>query len=353
MGITGSLNIRIFVDDVFVVTKPTARGGTFSFDLLNLGNGYTFVKDVTHKINLYTQLGNGQWYPLINSNTGKPGGNIHCISPTATPTKTNTKTYTPSKTPTVTKTPTFTYTPTNTRTPTNTPTETYTPSNTATSTETPTPTDTFTPTDTPTETNTPTDTATPTETFTSTYTFTPTDTHTPTNTPTDTSTPTETYTPTDTPTPSDTPTPTDTLTPTETYTPSNTYTATSTPTITNTYTPTSTPTNPPNKTYNLVQTGKFGTQPLYRCKATGYTQKKVGVTGTLNIRIFVDDLFVVTKPTARGGTFTFDLLTLRQDYVFTTGVLHKITLYTQLENGYWYALRNSVTGTRYGNITCQ
>ena len=128
-GTTGTVWIRVYVDNVHVTTKITTTGGSFSFDLFNLSTGYTFTRGVNHKITLYAQLSNGVWYPLINSVTGTPGGTINCLANTATPTKTFTKTSTSTNTssPSKTNTSTQTATPTQTKTSTKTSTMTNTP----------------------------------------------------------------------------------------------------------------------------------------------------------------------------------------------------------------------------------
>jgi hypothetical protein len=192
---------------------------------------------------------------------------------------------------------------------------------------------------------------------TSTFTVTPTDT--PTETPT--FTPTETLVPTNTDTPTPVPTETATFTPSLRLTPTFTATETNTPSVTNTYTRTSTvgptstlgPTATPRPlyAYNLVQTGNYGSQTLANCRVLGYASKVSGGTGTVYIRIYLDDVLVAGKYTAVGGGINFDLLTLPGN-PFTINVTHNIKLMAILENSLPYYLINSSTGVPGGTITC-
>ncbi len=212
---------------------------------------------------------------------------------------------------------------------------------------------------------------TPTSTFTETPTLIPTDTETATLIPTDTETatliPTDTETsttvPSDTATVTPVPTGTETATfePSLTYTPTFTSTETTSPSATNTYSPTNTtfPTStlgptltpPPLYAYKLVQTGYYGSQTLANCRVLGYASKVSGSTGTVYIRIYLDDILVAGKYTAKGGGINFDLLTLAGN-PFTINVAHNVKLMAILENSLPYYLINSSTGVPGGTITC-
>ena len=212
---------------------------------------------------------------------------------------------------------------------------------------------------------------TPTSTFTETPTPIPTDTETatliPTNSETATLIPTDTETSTLVPSDTATVSPVPTGTETETFEPSLTYTATftatetTTPTATNTYSPTNTtiptstlgPTSTPNPlyAYRLVQSGNYGSQTLANCRVLGYANKVSGTTGTVYIRIYIDDVLVTGKYTTRGGGINFDLLTLTGN-PFTINMAHNIKLMAVLENSLPYYLINSTTGVPGGMITC-
>ena len=200
-----------------------------------------------------------------------------------------------------------------------------------------------------------TSTSTPTETPTETATVTLVPTETPTETVTETMVPTNTEIPTPVPTETATYTPTlrttPTFTATETNTPSvtNTFTSTSTLVPTNTFGPTSTPR--PLYAYNLVQSGNFGTQTTTNCRILGYANKISGGTGTVFIRIYLDNILVSGKYTSRGGGINFDLLTLPGN-PFTLDVAHNIKLMAILENSLPYYLINSTTGVPGGTLTC-
>ena len=121
--------------------------------------------------------------------------------------------------------------------------------------------------------------------------------------------------------------------------------------------PSSTPGGPtatprPLYAYNLVQTGNYGSQTLANCRALGYANKVSGATGTVYIRIYVDDVLVAGKYTAKGGGINFDLLTLPGN-PFTTGVQHNVKLMAFLENGLPYYLINSSTHEPGGLLTCE
>ncbi len=289
-GTSGKVWIRVYVDNAYVTIKETLSGGTINFDLFTLKPGFTFITGVDHNVKMYAQLENGFWYALNNTLTGTPGGTVNCSAPTATPTITDT--------------------PTTTNTPSITPTKTKTSSRTPTASKT------------------------------------PTVTKTPTNTPTSSFTPSATFTPSE----------TSTLTATKTKTPTKTATVTKTATRTlaptNTKTPTHTPTYKPNTSYSLKHTGNFGVQTSANCKAIGYAKKITGTTGMSYIRVYVDGVFVVTKPSLSGGTFNFNLLNLKPEYIFSLSTSHTVLLKTQLENGYWYDLINPNTGIGGGSITC-
>lgn len=225
---TGTIFIRIYVDDIFVTGKYSAKGGLINFDLLTLP-GNPFTLGVLHDIKLMAILENGQPYFLINPATHLPGGKLTCSAPAA------------SATPT--------YTPVG-----------------------------------------PTSTASP--------------------------------------TPSNTPISTATSTPVATATPKPLY------------------------AYNLVHSGYFGSQSIANCRAIGYAQKVNSGTGTVYIRIYVDDILVAGKYTARGGGINFDLLSLPGN-PFTLGVVHNIKLKAILENGQPYYLINPLTHQPGGFLTCQ
>jgi hypothetical protein len=114
--------------------------------------------------------------------------------------------------------------------------------------------------------------------------------------------------------------------------------------------PTSTPR--PIYAYNLVQTGNYGSQTLANCRVLGYASKVSGGTGTVFIRIYLDDVMVAGKYTARGGGINFDLLTLPGN-PFTTGIQHNVKLMAYLENGLPYYLINSSTHLPGGLLTCE
>jgi hypothetical protein len=235
---TGTVYIRIYLDDVLVAGKYTARGGGINFDLLALpGNPFTI--DVAHNIKLMAILENSLPYYLINSSTGVPGGTITCSNTAATATPTNTS-VPPSSTPVG-----------------------------------------------------------------------------PTATP---------------------------------------VTPTAVP-QTATTVPSSTPGGPtatsrPLYAYNLVQTGNYGSQILANCRVLGYANKVSGGTGTVYIRIYLDDVLVAGKYTARGGGINFDLLALPGN-PFTTGIQHSVKLMAFLENGLPYYLINSSTHLPGGLLTCE
>ncbi len=206
---------------------------------------------------------------------------------------------------------------------------------------------------------------TPTPEFTATNTLIPTDTATATLFPTDTATatlfPSDTSTatlaPTDTETATLVPTETTTLVPTETTTlvPTSTTTATMTPSITNTLLPTSTmrPTATPRPlyAYDLLHSGNFGSLTTSNCRAIGYAQKVNSGTGTVYIRIYVDDVLVAGKYTAKGGGINFDLTTLPGNPI-TTDIEHTIRLMAVLENGQPYDLINPITHQPGGSLIC-
>jgi hypothetical protein len=155
---TGTVYIRIYIDDVLRAGKYTAKGGAFNFDLLSLP-GYNFTTGQDHNITLMAILENSQPYYLINPNTNQPGGTINCAMSAQTATNTATNTSTPVSAPSTTQTPTNTLT--NTVTPTITNTISPTSTSTSTSTWTSTPTKTATPTQTRTVTKTATQTTMP------------------------------------------------------------------------------------------------------------------------------------------------------------------------------------------------
>jgi hypothetical protein len=131
-------------------------------------------------------------------------------------------------------------------------------------------------------------------------------------------------------------------------TPTITPTGTVTPTAT-TIPPTTTPAPP--YPYYLMHTGNFGTQTSQNCRATGYAKKIDAGTGTVYIRIYIDNVLRAGKYTAKGGAFNFDLLTL-PGYVFTTGEDHNVTLMAILENSQAYYLLNPNTSQPGGTINC-
>ena len=131
-------------------------------------------------------------------------------------------------------------------------------------------------------------------------------------------------------------------------TPTITPTSTVTPTAT-TIPPTTTPAPP--YPYYLVLTGNFGTQASQNCRAIGYAKRIDAGTGTVYIRIYIDNVLRVGKYTARGGAINFDLLTL-PGYVFTTGEDHNVTLMAILENSQAYYLLNPNTNQPGGTINC-
>ncbi len=151
-----------------------------------------------------------------------------------------------------------------------------------------------------------------------------------------------------------TPTGIPTTGPTNTTVPTGIFTET--PTTAATVAPTALPTlpvlpvAPANTSYNLIHNGKFGNQSETNCLATGYTRKKTGSTGYLNVRVFIDGQFVKTLPTLKGGSFSFNLLTIMPSLTRNTN--HLIGLQTQLGNGYWYYLLNSNTGKPGAIINC-
>ncbi len=155
---TGTVYIRIYIDNVLRSGKYTAKGGAFNFDLLTLP-GYNFTTGEDHNVTLMAILENSQPYYLINPNTNQPGGTINCAMGALTATSTATNTSTPVSVPTSTQTPTTTQT--NTVTPTITNTISPTATSTSTSTLTSTPTRTVTPTQTQMAINTATQTNTP------------------------------------------------------------------------------------------------------------------------------------------------------------------------------------------------
>ncbi len=132
------------------------------------------------------------------------------------------------------------------------------------------------------------------------------------------------------------------ITPTITPTGSITQTATAIP-------PTTTPLPP--YPYYLVHSGNFSAQTSENCRAIGYAKKIDAGTGTVYIRIYIDNALVAGKYTARGGAFNFDLLTL-PGYTFTTGQDHNITLMAILENSLPYYLINPNTNQPGGTINC-
>lgn len=170
------------------------------------------------------------------------------------------------------------------------------------------------------------------------------------------------------------PTATPTNTPTNTQEASPTMTQTPTPTATEIYaneititpdsvtattqngitgTPTKIPTNTktpvPLYPYSLIQTGYYGTQTAGHCQATGYAKKLTGGTGTVFIRVYLDNKQVYGFFTPKGGAFSLDLTTIPG---FSFSTLHNVKLMAVLENGSPYYLLNSTTGKPGGNITC-
>ncbi len=103
--------------------------------------------------------------------------------------------------------------------------------------------------------------------------------------------------------------------------------------------------------YNLVHSGKFGSQTLANCHAVGYAKKVSGTTGKIYIRIYVDDVLVGGQYSIKGGTFDFDLTNL-PGFTFTTGIEHEIRLMAILENTLPYDLINPVTHQPGGLLTC-
>ncbi len=397
-GSTGTVYIRIYLDDVLVAGKYTAKGGGINFDLLTL-NGNPFSIDVAHNIKLMAILENSLPYYLINSTTGGPGGTITCSGtvPTATPVNTSVP---PSSTPIG---PTATpVTPTSVP-----PTATTAPSSTPGGpTATPRPPYAYNLVQTGNygsqtlancrvlgyankvsgttgtvyiriylddvlvagkytlkggginfdlltlpgnpftidvahniklmailENSLPyylinSSTGVPGGTITCSASAV-------TATPVNTSIP-----PSSTPVgPSATPVTPTSVPPTATTAPSSTPGG-----------PTATPR--PLYAYNLVQSGNYGSQTLANCRAIGYANKVSGTTGTVYIRIYLDDVLVAGKYTAKGGGINFDLLTLPGN-PFTTGIQHNVKLMAFLENGQPYYLINSSTHEPGGLLTCE
>ena len=137
-----------------------------------------------------------------------------------------------------------------------------------------------------------------------------------------------------------------------------TSTASSTPTASPTPTASSTPNGGPTATlvpiyaYNLVHSGNFGSQTLANCHAIGYAHKVTGGTGSLYIRIYVDNVLVGGKFSNTGGSIDFDLTNL-PSFTFTPGVEHEVRMMAILENSQPYDLINPVTHQPGGLLTCQ
>ena len=122
--------------------------------------------------------------------------------------------------------------------------------------------------------------------------------------------------------------------------------------------PAATPTAGPSATpvpiyaYSLVHTGNFGTQTETNCHAIGYAKKISGGTGSLYIRVYVDDVLVGGKFSNTGGTFDFDLLSL-PGFTYMLGIEHEVRLMAILENSQPYDLINPNSHTAGGLLTCQ
>lgn len=124
-GSTGSLNMRMFIDEVQVGIFSTQVGGAFNYDLrstclrnmsgtcVNLQTVFTL--DTPHTIRFMVQLENGQWYDVDDAAPFPKSLTCRYATPTATRTNTATRTLTPTRTttgtPTLTRTPTITLTP--------------------------------------------------------------------------------------------------------------------------------------------------------------------------------------------------------------------------------------------------
>jgi hypothetical protein len=131
-----------------------------------------------------------------------------------------------------------------------------------------------------------------------------------------------------------------------------TATASSTPTASLTPTGGPTATMVPIYPYNLVHTGSFGSQTLANCHAIGYAQKVTGGTGSVYIRIYVDNVLVGGKFSNTGGSIDFDLINLPR-FTFIQGVEHDVRMMAILENSEPYDLINPVTHQPGGLLTCQ
>jgi hypothetical protein len=135
-GSTGSLNYRIYIDDVFTGTFASASGGSFKVNLNStcvrrFGDNVCvnfetkFTHNVAHTIKIQVNVSDSVW-EYADDDAPFPK-NLNCQEPSGTTTLVPTLTRTPTKTATLTKTPIPTKTPTPTKVPpTRTPTKTAT-----------------------------------------------------------------------------------------------------------------------------------------------------------------------------------------------------------------------------------